>query len=213
MGGIFDALGCRPTYWLLARCALLAPCRCPAQSIIFNCTYAEVLTGTNGVVQRYSIRRTVRVGNDAYQVWSYPHGEWGENQCNLGRCLFNDKTFSYESSELNNYDGGYITENKEELTIDRATGRLTAEKKTNTTTPLTRYEAETTWYDSGTCIRATDRAGSTRKATEHASFQRSTSPVIRPACARNEEPILVKQQEGGPQAEIDRTAGCALYRR
>jgi hypothetical protein len=129
-----------------------------------NCTYAEVLTGTNGVVQHYSIQRTIKVGNAAYQVWSSRHGEWGENQCHLGRCLFNDTTFSYELSDLNHHDG-YVTEYKEELTIDRATGHLTAEKKTGTTMPLTRYQTETTWYDDGTCVTGTDPGKSPRKRT------------------------------------------------
>ena len=126
-----------------------------AGTLIFNCTYVEVLTGTNGAVKNYSVVETIKVGSGVYQVWSSKDRAWGENQCNRGRCTSNAEIFSYDLSDINRYDG-YVLADTEQLTIDHATGRLIAEKKTSTTTPLTDYQAETTWYDDGTCVQGTD---------------------------------------------------------
>jgi hypothetical protein len=65
-------------------------------------------------------------------------------------------------SDTNRYDG-YVLADTEQFTIDHATGRLIAEKKTSTTTPLTGYQAETTWYDDGTCVNGTDPATASAK--------------------------------------------------
>ena len=126
-----------------------------AGTLILNCTYAEVLTGTNGAVKNYSVVETIKVGSGVYQVWSSKNRAWGENQCNRGRCTSNAEIFSYGLSEKGAYDG-YVLADTEQLTIDHATGRLIAEKKTSTTTPLTGYQAETTWYDDATCVQGTE---------------------------------------------------------
>ncbi|MGD0502595.1 MAG: hypothetical protein ABSD02_07620 [Steroidobacteraceae bacterium] len=63
---------------------------------------------------------------------------------------------------MNGYDG-YVLADTEQLTIDRAIGRLIAEKKTSTTTALTGYQTETTWYDDGTCVSGTDPAAALKK--------------------------------------------------
>jgi hypothetical protein len=63
---------------------------------------------------------------------------------------------------MNAYDG-YLLADTEQLTVDHATGRLVAEKKTSTTTPLTGYQAETTWYDEGACVHGTDPATASTK--------------------------------------------------
>jgi hypothetical protein len=136
---------------------MMSPLHALAESIILNCTYTEVLTGTNGAVMTYSMQRTIKTGGKVYRVWSSKDADWGKNECNLGRCTFNDKTFSYERNDVNTYDGS-VLENREQLTIDRATGRMAAEKKTSTTTSMTGYQAETTWYDEGTCVSGTDPA-------------------------------------------------------
>ncbi len=121
------------------------------ESLILSCSYAEVLTGTNGEVKNYSVLETIEVGNDVYRVWSPKDGAWGENQCNRGRCTFDSRTFSYLLNDVNGYDG-YVLADTEQLTIERSTGHLLAEKKTSTTTSLTGYQAETTWYDEGHCV-------------------------------------------------------------
>jgi hypothetical protein len=141
---------------------LSTPLNSMAETLILNCTYAEVLTGTNGVVKNYSVLETIKVGSGVYQVWSSKDGAWGENQCNRGRCTFNAAIFIYELNDVNGYDG-YVLGDTEQLTIDRATGGLIAEKKTSTTTPLTGYQAETTWYDNGTCASGTDPATASKK--------------------------------------------------
>lgn len=142
--------------------SLLSPIRSFAESIILDCSYAEVLTGTNGNVKHYSVKQTIKIGSGVYQAWSSKHGEWGENQCNRGTCTFDNKVFSYELNDVNGYDG-YVLADTEQLTIDRAIGRLIAEKKTSTTTALTGYQTETTWYDDGTCVSGTDPAAALKK--------------------------------------------------
>lgn len=137
-------------------CMLLPLCSV-AESVVLHCTIGEVLTGTNGVVERYSLRRIIKVGAGIYETWSSKDAQWGENECALGRCTFNSKTFAYELNDVND-SNGYRLESRDQLTIDRATGHLTAEKKTSTTTRLTGYQAETTWYDEGTCISGADPA-------------------------------------------------------
>jgi hypothetical protein len=144
-----------------AYCWLL-PIPSMADSIILNCSYAEVLTGTNGDVKNYSVQRTIEVGDDVYRVWSSKEAKWEGNQCGLGRCAFDSKAFSYRFDDVST-DDGYLEEYFEQLKIDRATGRLNAERKTSTTTPVTGYQAETTWYDEGTCVSGTDPAASLRK--------------------------------------------------
>ena len=137
--------------------SLSSPLSSAAGTLILDCTYEEVLTGTNGVVKNYSVVETIKVGSGIYQVWSSKDRAWGENQCNRGRCTSNANIFSYDLSDINAYDG-YLLADTEQLTVDHATGRLIAEKKTSTTTPLTGYQAETTWYDDGTCVEGTDPA-------------------------------------------------------
>ena len=105
---------------------------------------------------------TIKVGSGIYQVWSSKDRAWGENQCNRGRCTSNANIFLYDLSDINAYDG-YLLADTEQLTVDHATGRLIAEKKTSTTTPLTGYQAETTWYDEGTCVHGTDPATASTK--------------------------------------------------
>jgi hypothetical protein len=147
---------------LLLSFSWLLPIRSLADSIVLNCSYIEVLTGTNGAVQKYSVQRIIKVGDDIYQVWSSKDLEWGGNQCGLGHCAFDSKVFSYELDDVDTYDG-YLEEHMEKLIFDRATGRLTAEKKTSTTSPVTAYQAETTWYDNGTCTSSADPATSPRR--------------------------------------------------
>jgi hypothetical protein len=142
--------------------SLSTPLSSLAETLILNCTYAEVLTGTNGAVKNYSVMETIKVGSGVYQVWSSKDRAWGENQCNRGRCTSNAEIFSYDLSDINSYDG-YVLADTEQLTIRHATGRLVAEKKTSTTTPLTGYQAETTWYDDGTCMKGTDPATASTK--------------------------------------------------
>jgi len=137
--------------------SLSIPFSSVAGTLILNCSYAEVLTGTNGAVKNYSVVETIKVGSGVYQVWSSKDKAWGENQCNRGRCTSNAEIFSYDLSDINRYDG-YVLADTEQLTIDHATGRLIAEKKTSTTTLLTGYQAETTWYDDGSCVKGPDPA-------------------------------------------------------
>lgn len=142
---------------LLLSCSSILPIPSLADSIILNCTYTEVITGTNGVVKSYSAQRTIKVGDDVYQEWSSAEAKWGGNQCGRGRCAFDSNTFSYELDNVNSYDG-YVEENAEKLTFDRSTGRLTAEKKSSTSVPVTAYQTETTWYDNGRCVSIADPA-------------------------------------------------------
>jgi hypothetical protein len=147
---------------IIALYGMMLPLRSLAESIILNCTYTEVLTGTNGVVMTHSVQRTIKAGSEVYQAWSSKDAAWGENECDIGRCTFDSTIFSYEMTDVYSYDG-YVLENRDQLTIDRATGRLVAERKTSTTTSMTGYQAETTWYDDGTCVSGTDPTASLKK--------------------------------------------------
>jgi hypothetical protein len=49
---------------LAALYCMMLPLRSMAESIILNCSYIEVFTGTNGVVMTYPVRRTIKVDDD-----------------------------------------------------------------------------------------------------------------------------------------------------
>jgi hypothetical protein len=147
---------------IVALYCMILPLRSAADSIILNCHFTAVLTGTNGDVQIYTVQRTIKAGSTVYRAWSSRHAEWGENECNIGRCTSNSTIFSFEMRDVNTH-GGYVLENMEQLTIDRATGHMSAERKTSTTTSMTGYQAETTWYDDGTCVTGKDPTVSLKK--------------------------------------------------
>jgi hypothetical protein len=135
--------------------ATLVSSPCMAAEIVLHCSYEELITGTNGSQQYRSGDQFIRLGDDVYRTWSAADAVWSENQCRLGACHFDDKTFSY-ASDTHTEEFGYVSRYVETVAYDRSSGRYSAEFKTSTSAPVTNFEVETTFFEYGQCRAAPD---------------------------------------------------------